>query len=57
MEPISSTWYVRHNFYGVDSRREMFCLGLPHVVTQDDSYRGYFIKKGTVIWVNIWFVS
>ncbi|KAF9260579.1 cytochrome P450 [Marasmius fiardii PR-910] len=29
-------------------------LGLPHLVTQDDEYRGYFIEKGTVIWANIW---
>ena len=29
-------------------------LGLPHVVTQDDTYRGFDIKKGTVVWANIW---
>ncbi|KAJ2936567.1 hypothetical protein H1R20_g522, partial [Candolleomyces eurysporus] len=29
-------------------------LGLPHVVTQDDFYRGFDIKKGTVVWANIW---
>ncbi|KLO13999.1 cytochrome P450 [Schizopora paradoxa] len=29
-------------------------LGLPHQVTQDDTYRGYTIAKGTVIWANIW---
>ncbi|KAF6747138.1 cytochrome P450 [Ephemerocybe angulata] len=29
-------------------------LGLPHVATQDDEYRGYTIQKGTVVWANIW---
>ncbi len=29
-------------------------LGLAHRVTQDDVYRGYFIRKGTVVWANIW---
>lgn len=29
-------------------------LGLPHLVTEDDVYRGYTIEKGTVVWANIW---
>ncbi|TDL24453.1 cytochrome P450 [Rickenella mellea] len=29
-------------------------LGLPHQVSQDDVYRGYSIRKGTIIWANIW---
>ncbi|TFK41697.1 cytochrome P450 [Crucibulum laeve] len=29
-------------------------LGLPHVVTQDDVYRGYTIEKGSIVWANIW---
>ncbi|KAL4262795.1 cytochrome P450 family protein [Pleurotus pulmonarius] len=29
-------------------------LGLPHVLKQDDVYRGYHLKKGTVVWANIW---
>ncbi|KAJ7098285.1 cytochrome P450 [Mycena epipterygia] len=29
-------------------------LGLPHVVTQDDQYRGYTIEKGSIVWANIW---
>ncbi|KAJ7928145.1 cytochrome P450 [Mycena leptocephala] len=28
--------------------------GLPHVVTQDDKYRGYTIKKGSIVWANVW---
>lgn len=30
-------------------------LGLPHVAKQDDVYRGYRIRKGTVVWANIWY--
>ncbi|KAL0958265.1 hypothetical protein HGRIS_000418 [Hohenbuehelia grisea] len=29
-------------------------LGLAHVAREDDVYRGYTIKKGTVVWANIW---
>ncbi|TFK22149.1 cytochrome P450 [Coprinopsis marcescibilis] len=29
-------------------------LGLPHVAKEDDIYRGCHIKKGTVIWANMW---
>ncbi|KAH6891913.1 cytochrome P450 [Coprinopsis sp. MPI-PUGE-AT-0042] len=29
-------------------------LGLPHVAKQNDVYRGYHIRKGTVVWANIW---
>ncbi|KAJ7885199.1 cytochrome P450 [Mycena olivaceomarginata] len=29
-------------------------LGLPHVVTQDDEYRGYTIEKGSIVWANVW---
>ena len=30
-------------------------LGVPHQLTQDDEYNGYFIPKGTVVNVNIWY--
>ena len=29
-------------------------LGMPHMATEDDFYEGYYIKKGTVVWANIW---
>lgn len=29
-------------------------IGLPHLVIEDDVYRGYTIEKGTVVWANIW---
>ncbi|KAI0701989.1 cytochrome P450 [Cytidiella melzeri] len=29
-------------------------LGLAHQLTQDDVYRGWRLKKGTVVWANIW---
>ncbi|KAH8101934.1 cytochrome P450 [Cristinia sonorae] len=27
---------------------------LPHSLTQDDVYEGYFLPKGTTLWANIW---
>ncbi|KAJ7669343.1 cytochrome P450 [Mycena polygramma] len=32
-------------------------LRLPHVVTQDDEYRGYTIEKGSIVWANVWYVA
>ncbi|KAJ7735092.1 cytochrome P450 [Mycena maculata] len=29
-------------------------LGLPHVATENDEYRGYTIEKGSVMWANVW---
>ncbi|KAI0360360.1 cytochrome P450 [Trametes cingulata] len=29
-------------------------LGLAHRVTQDDVYRGWVVRRGTVVWANIW---
>jgi len=29
-------------------------LGLPHVVTEDDVYRGMIIPANTVVWANVW---
>ncbi|KAG8730772.1 hypothetical protein FRC11_005859 [Ceratobasidium sp. 423] len=31
--------------------------GLPHVCFQDDVYRGYEVKKGTIVFGNIWAIS
>ncbi len=31
-------------------------LGVPHRLTQDDEFNGYFIPKGTLILPNIWLV-
>ena len=30
-------------------------LGLPHVSTADDEFSGYFIPKGSVVIVNVWY--
>lgn len=30
-------------------------MGVAHAVSQDDTYRRYFIPKGTIIIGNIWF--
>lgn len=31
-----------------------FLLGVPHAVTQDDSYLGYHIPKGSTVIMNVW---
>jgi cytochrome P450 len=31
--------------------------GFPHETSEDDVYEGYFIRKGTMVLPNIWFVS
>lgn len=31
-------------------------MDLPHVVTQEDEYEGYWIPKGASVLANIWFV-
>lgn len=31
-------------------------LGVPHAVTQDDSYLGYHIPKGATVIFNVWYV-
>ncbi|KAJ5305888.1 hypothetical protein N7508_004903 [Penicillium antarcticum] len=28
--------------------------GIPHMLTEDDSYEGYFIPKGTIVFYNAW---
>lgn len=32
-------------------------LGLPHLSREDDTYNGYFLPKGTIFYVNTWWVS
>ena len=36
---------------GTDRRRNG---GFPHVLSQDDTYNGYFIPPGTAVLVNVW---
>lgn len=31
-------------------------LGVPHVSTEDDEYRGYFLPKGSIFIANIWYI-
>lgn len=33
-----------------------FMLGIPHSVTQDDTYMGYHIPKDSTVILNIWYV-
>jgi cytochrome P450 len=31
-------------------------LGVPHILTEDDEYKGQFLRKGTIVLGNIWLV-
>ena len=31
-------------------------MGLPHVTTEDDVYKGWYIPKGALMLANIWYV-
>ena len=31
-----------------------FMLGVPHAVTQDDTYMGYHITAGSMVILNVW---
>ena len=33
-----------------------FMLGIPHSVTQDDTYMGYHVPKGSTVIMNVWCV-
>ncbi|KAI0662789.1 cytochrome P450 [Cubamyces menziesii] len=37
--------------------QNVFTLGLPHRLMQDDEYNGYFIPKGSIVLGNIWAIS
>ena len=30
-------------------------MGIPHMTTEDDTYQGYYIPKGSVVMANIWY--
>lgn len=32
-------------------------LGVPHAIIKDDTYKGYFIPKGSVVIANAWYVT
>lgn len=34
--------------------QNVFTLGLPHRLMQDDEYDGYYIPKGSIVLGNIW---
>ncbi|KAI0796928.1 cytochrome P450 [Abortiporus biennis] len=46
--------YIRAIILEVMRWRPVTPLGFPHRLTEDDEYNGYFIRKGTVVYTNIW---
>ncbi|KDR82184.1 hypothetical protein GALMADRAFT_135544 [Galerina marginata CBS 339.88] len=53
-EDRESLPYVEAIYREVMRFRPPLPLGLPHCVTEDDYYKGYFIPKGTTVFSNIW---
>ncbi|CAE6536968.1 unnamed protein product [Rhizoctonia solani] len=49
--------YVRNLILEVFRWHTVSPTGLPHVCSEDNTYRGYNIEKGTVIMVNTWAMS
>ncbi len=34
--------------------QNVFTLGLPHRLMEDDEYKGYYIPKGSIVLGNVW---
>lgn len=45
---------VRTDSHSLETAVSPKYAGIPHRSTEDDSYRGYFIPKGSVVIVNMW---
>ncbi|KAF8872241.1 cytochrome P450 [Infundibulicybe gibba] len=50
----SSLPYVEALYREVMRWRPAIPLGFPHTSTEDDTYKGFFIPKGTIVFANIW---
>ena len=37
--------------------RSVVPLSVPHVLTEDDEYKGYYLPKGSLVISNIWYSS
>lgn len=48
--------YVEHIMREMLRWRPVAPLGLPHVLTRDDNYDGYYIPSGAIVIPNIWLV-
>ncbi|KAL4261036.1 cytochrome P450 family protein [Pleurotus pulmonarius] len=46
--------YVRAMMLELLRWQSVLPLGLPHRLTMDDEYNGYFLPKGSAVFVNIW---
>ncbi|KAI5456084.1 cytochrome P450 [Mariannaea sp. PMI_226] len=53
-EDLSSLKYLRCCMNEVLRWRPIAPGGIPHMLTQDDHYEGFFLPKGTVVFANTW---
>jgi hypothetical protein len=53
-------WHVsfhnRHSTRFLIPWQNVVPLSVAHELTEDDEYNGYFLRKGTIVYPNIWFV-
>ncbi len=42
------------NYHQTLRWRPVAAGGIPHMLTQDDTYEGYFLPKGTILFANTW---
>jgi len=53
-EDRASLPYIEALYREVLRWRPVAPLGIPHAITADDIYKGYFIPKGTMVLGNVW---
>ncbi|KIJ29218.1 hypothetical protein M422DRAFT_188789 [Sphaerobolus stellatus SS14] len=54
VKDIASLPFIRSIVTEVLRLHPAIPMGIPHAVTQDDSYNGMLIKKGTMVMANVW---
>jgi len=57
MEDFDKLPYISACISEVLRWRPIAPSGAPHVVIQDDTYEGYFIPKGTIVFANAWAIQ
>ncbi|KIL66931.1 hypothetical protein M378DRAFT_160486 [Amanita muscaria Koide BX008] len=56
-EDRASLPYVEALYREVHRWRPVLPAGLPHATTSDDTYKGYYIPKGTIVMPNVWAIT
>ncbi|KAH6638978.1 cytochrome P450 [Boeremia exigua] len=54
VEDLEKLPYLKACFFEILRWRPVVTINLPHTLDADDTFRGYFLPKGTVLLQNIW---